>query len=351
MVRAGAEERELVAHASRLAQRRGARLVNGRESVELPASLAQLVAAAGEALAGDGPVAIVSADAEVSPAEAAKLLGVTRQYVDRLIAGGALPARRLPGSRYRKIPVRAVLAHHPDHRDEPRQPLSVDDGDQPASAPPRTTAATARGRERRERLIAATARLVAERGFHSVGITEIGAAAGVSGSAIYRHFPNKTQMLVAVLDQVVDELLDGSAQIIASGVAPSEVLATLVRHHVRLVLRNPAVFGVYSQESHNLPSEDRSRLRRNQRAYVLRWSAALTDLLPALGDDEARTRVQVTFGLLNSLAEFSQSVATRAPGGAAHVDGVGIVGGAGGPLDAVIPQPISPPGLAPECDW
>ena len=196
-----------------------------------------------------------------------------------------------------------MLAHHPGDPTT-AQPLSVDDGDQPASAPPRTTAATARGRDRRERLIAATARLVAERGFHSVGITEIGAAAGVSGAAIYRHFPNKTQMLVAVLDQVVDELLDGSAQIVASGVAPSEMLATLVRHHVRLVLRNPAVFGVYSQESHNLPSEDRSRLRRNQRAYVLRWSAALTDLLPALGDDEATDPVQVTFGLLNSLADF-----------------------------------------------
>jgi excisionase family DNA binding protein len=56
-------------------------------------------------------VAVVSDEAEVSPAEAAKLLGVSRQYVDRLIASGALPARRLPHSSYRKIPARAVLAH------------------------------------------------------------------------------------------------------------------------------------------------------------------------------------------------------------------------------------------------
>ena len=71
-----------------------------------------------------------------------------------------------------------------------------------------------------------------------------------------------------------------------------------------LVLRNPAIFGVYSQESQNLPVDDRSRLRRNQRTYVLRWSGVLRDVRPQIVEDEARTRVQATFGLLNSLADF-----------------------------------------------
>jgi hypothetical protein len=86
------------------------------------------------------------------------------------------------------------------------------------------------------------------------------------------------------------------------------MLNALVHHHVRLVLRNPAVFGVYSQESHNLPAADRTRLRRNQRTYVLRWSAALRNLRPELDDDDARARVQLTFGLLNSLADFPSSL-------------------------------------------
>lgn len=54
---------------------------------------------------------MVSEEAEVSPADAAKLVGVSRQYVDRLIVSGVLPARRLPHSSYRKIPASAVLAH------------------------------------------------------------------------------------------------------------------------------------------------------------------------------------------------------------------------------------------------
>ncbi|MDQ1425186.1 MAG: hypothetical protein QOD72_2684 [Acidimicrobiaceae bacterium] len=307
-VRASTAERDLVEHAGRLARRPGVRLVSGADHAVLPVSLAQVVAAAGDVLVSGAPVAVVGSEAEVSPAEAAALLGVTRQYVDRLIANGVLPVRRLPGSRYRKIPVQSVLARRDGRPDRSEPAPAADDVDLPSAAPPRSSATTARGRERRLRLIAATARLVAERGFHSVGIVDIGRAAGVSGAAIYRHFPNKTQMLVAVFDDVVNELLDGSARIVASDRATVEMLDALVRHHVRLVMRNPAVFGVYSQESHNLPAADRTRLRRNQRSYVLRWSAALRNLRPELDDDEARTRVQVTFGLLNSLADFPSSL-------------------------------------------
>jgi excisionase family DNA binding protein len=47
---------------------------------------------------------------EVTPAGAAALLGVTRQYVDRLLAEGTLDFRRLPGSTHRRVKVRDVMA-------------------------------------------------------------------------------------------------------------------------------------------------------------------------------------------------------------------------------------------------
>ena len=65
-------------------------------------------------------------------------------------------------------------------------------------------AVTSRGRDRRQRLLRATADLVAARGYHAVGVAEIGAAAGVTGAAIYRHFGTKKDLLVALMDQVVD---------------------------------------------------------------------------------------------------------------------------------------------------
>lgn len=54
-------------------------------------------------------VVVLRTEDEVTPAEAANLLGVTRQFVDRLCEDGVLPFRRLPGSRHRRIRVQDVL--------------------------------------------------------------------------------------------------------------------------------------------------------------------------------------------------------------------------------------------------
>ena len=134
--------------------------------------------------------------------------------------------------------------------------------------PPPSTPRTARGRRRHEQLLDATAELVAERGFHAVGIVDIGAAAGVSGSAIYRHFRNKQELLVALIERVVDELLSGARGVVDGAVDASAALDALVHAHVAFALRDRAIIKVYSQEIDQLPEADRGRLRRQQHVAI-----------------------------------------------------------------------------------
>ncbi|MGO1713713.1 MAG: helix-turn-helix domain-containing protein [Ancrocorticia populi] len=54
-------------------------------------------------------VVILRVEDEVTPSQAAELLGVTRQYVDRLCEDEVLPFRRLPESRHRRIRVQDVV--------------------------------------------------------------------------------------------------------------------------------------------------------------------------------------------------------------------------------------------------
>ncbi len=54
-------------------------------------------------------VVVLRAEDEVTPAQAADILGVTRQFVDRLCEDGVLAFRRLPGSRHRRIRVQDVM--------------------------------------------------------------------------------------------------------------------------------------------------------------------------------------------------------------------------------------------------
>ena len=51
---------------------------------------------------------------------------------------------------------------------------------------------------RKERILAAAADLVASSGYHAVSMADIGAAAGITGSGIYRHFASKSALLVAL---------------------------------------------------------------------------------------------------------------------------------------------------------
>lgn len=83
-------------------------------TVQLPAALESILLTAVRDAADGHSVAVVRSDEELSPAKAGELLGLSRQYVDRLIAEGALPARRLPGSTHRKVRVTDVLAFGPD---------------------------------------------------------------------------------------------------------------------------------------------------------------------------------------------------------------------------------------------
>ena len=112
-IQATASELEGIAEVTRLVERENplVRLTLGDHEVELPPSLVALITAGAGALGQGSALTLMREEAEVSPSEAAKLLGVSRQYVDRLVAKGVLPVRRMPHSQYRKIPARSVLAH------------------------------------------------------------------------------------------------------------------------------------------------------------------------------------------------------------------------------------------------
>jgi len=164
-------------------------------------------------------------------------------------------------------------------------------------------APTPRGRARRERLVEATATLVAERGYHQVGVDEIGAAAGVSGAAIYRHFAGKQELLVAVIERAVDALMGEARRIVADNPSASSALMALVRAHVHFAMTETALITVYDQEAHSLDDGPRRRLRRQQRAYTELWIDVLERLSPGRSRDELSVAVHGAFGLLNSVAD------------------------------------------------
>ena len=63
--------------------------------------------------------------------------------------------------------------------------------------------------DRRQALLDAAATQFAERGFTRVSLEDLGAAVGVSGPAVYRHFDGKQAVLGALLVGVSEGLWTG----------------------------------------------------------------------------------------------------------------------------------------------
>ena len=62
-------------------------------------------------------------------------------------------------------------------------------------------------RSRRDQIVATAATLFAERGYHGVSVGELGAACGISGPALYRHFASKDAVLAEMLVGISQRLL------------------------------------------------------------------------------------------------------------------------------------------------
>lgn len=166
--------------------------------------------------------------------------------------------------------------------------------------------------DRRGQLIAAAERLMAERGYLAVRLEDIGSAVGVSGPAIYRHFPNKEALLVELLVGISARLLAGAREVIAETDDPTDALDRLVERHLDFAFDESDLIRIQDRDLGHLPDTAKRQVRRSQRQYVEIWVSVLTRVDPHLAEDDARVMAHAAFGLLNSTPHSVKSAASRA---------------------------------------
>lgn len=162
------------------------------------------------------------------------------------------------------------------------------------------TARTQAKAERRSAILTAGAQLFARRGFRGVTLEELGAAAGVSGPALYRHFPGKQALLGSLLVGVSGELLAGGRAVIARTLDAGTALNALIAFHVAFALDSPEVIRVQDRDFESLSEADQNQVRALQRAYVELWVQTLGRVFPHRAEDVRRIQVHAVFGLINS---------------------------------------------------
>jgi len=165
--------------------------------------------------------------------------------------------------------------------------------------------------DRRLQLLSAAERLFAERGFLAIRLEDIGAAAGVSGPAIYRHFPNKESLLVELLVGISARLLAGAHDVTARSSDAAAALDGLIDFHLDFALSEPDLIRIQDRDLAHLPAAAERQVRKAQRQYVEVWVSVLRELNPERAEADARLMAHAVFGLLNSTPHSMKSADTK----------------------------------------
>ena len=162
---------------------------------------------------------------------------------------------------------------------------------------------------RREQLLTSAIKLIDERGFQSVNMTDIGAAVGIAGPSIYKHYPAKTDLLAAALVRGHDRQQAGMTRALARARDPGEALELLLRAEVDFSLEERSLIGILISERDQLPDKDRQRVSRAQRDILDTWVRVLDNAHPGLASAEARITINVIFAVINNLVRIPRLAA------------------------------------------
>jgi AcrR family transcriptional regulator len=157
---------------------------------------------------------------------------------------------------------------------------------------------------RREALLGAAIGLFRDRGYPSVGLSDIGAAVGIAGPSAYNHFDSKNEILDAALNRGTEALWLGLHHALAAAGGPADALRRVVADYAAFAAANTGIVRLVVTELIHLPEERRQEYRQTQLNYIAEWTTLLSGFRPDLAGPDARILVQTAVGLINSLTRI-----------------------------------------------
>jgi AcrR family transcriptional regulator len=137
------------------------------------------------------------------------------------------------------------------------------------------TKRSAKWKERRDAIIDTSATVFARRGYHATGIAELCEVNGFGKGAFYYYIGSKEELLAAIHDRVMDEVLLGADRVAAAGGSPSAQLEMLGTELLDVIHRYPDHVWVFLHEFPALTDERAEQFRTRRREYERRVEAVL----------------------------------------------------------------------------
>jgi len=128
---------------------------------------------------------------------------------------------------------------------------------------------------RRDAIVDTSAQVFAQQGYHATGIVELCDVNGLGKGAFYHYIGSKEELLAAIHDRVMDEVMLGAERVAESDGSPAAKLAMLGDELLDVIHRYPDHVWVFLHEFPALTAERAETFRVRRREYERRVEAVL----------------------------------------------------------------------------
>lgn len=161
--------------------------------------------------------------------------------------------------------------------------------------------------ERRREVILMAGQLFCRHGYERTTVRELARAVGLQSGSLFHHFRSKEEILVAVMNNGIQEVIDGGEQALAHYQAPADRLAALFRVHMWSMLHGAGGDAmnalVYEWRSLSAPSQ--AVVKSLSGRYEEMWQDAVAAAVDAgLLAGDARVIKRCVLGAMNLTVQW-----------------------------------------------
>ncbi|MCW3012018.1 MAG: TetR/AcrR family transcriptional regulator [Solirubrobacterales bacterium] len=146
-----------------------------------------------------------------------------------------------------------------------------------ARKPPASTPLSGAAEPVRADIIAAATRVFSERGYHAASMDQIAQAVGIRKPSLYHHVRRKEDLLFAIHEQLIDELLDETTRAVDAAESPADAVRGVLRVALGFVARHRDAVTVFLQERSAVTGERWTELVVKRDRYEQMVSGAIAD--------------------------------------------------------------------------
>lgn len=129
--------------------------------------------------------------------------------------------------------------------------------------------------ERRRKIVDAAAKLFGRAGYDEVQMDEVAELAGVAKPTIYRYFPSKDDLFLAVFNETFAALEKALSDIAAQSLPPQETLHAMIRLMLKTLGGHVALLSMLTGDHAGLAERWRKLYRQRRRVIADQFRGAL----------------------------------------------------------------------------